>query len=117
MRRGVCKALGGNRPVMNDVSEGLALTGNPPGLVRGSIRSPSRFFRRVSVWKLTAGLACLGLAVYFLTPPFIYVESERAVTNAPILTLRTPIPGTVTVLSGAGRQISKGEPLASVHNQ
>jgi multidrug resistance efflux pump len=77
---------------------------------------PRKFLRQVNGWKLVIGALAVGSAFYFLTPNFIYVESERAVTNAPLITVRTPIAGAVMLVATAGQKISSGQPIATIRN-
>jgi multidrug resistance efflux pump len=73
--------------------------------------------KRVSAWKLMLTLGCLAGAVYFLGPAMIFTYSERAITNAPTVTLRPPIQGTVdTIAPRVGQEVDEDSVIATVKN-
>ena len=72
---------------------------------------------RLSVRKIVLTVACFGTALYFLSPTLFFTYSERAITNAPLVTLRPPIPGTVgTIVPRVGQEVSEGSSIATVTN-
>ena len=76
-----------------------------------------RNLKRVSVWKLALTLACFAAAIYFLGPALIFTYSERAITNAPTVTLRPPIQGTVdTIVSRVGQEVDEDSLIATIKN-
>jgi len=64
------------------------------------------------------GIGLLGLAAWALVPLFFDVRSTQAVVNAPVVTLRSPIDGTVTFLcqTASGTRAITNTPLFSVKN-
>jgi multidrug resistance efflux pump len=64
------------------------------------------------------GIGLLGLALWALLPLLIDVRSTQAVVNAPVVTLRSPIDGTVTFLcqTASGAKVSANTALFRVAN-
>jgi multidrug resistance efflux pump len=77
----------------------------------------ARNLRRLSFWKLGLTLGCFAAASYFLGPALFFTYSERAITNAPMVTLRPPIPGNVdTIVPRIGQEIDQDSLIATVKN-
>lgn len=79
---------------------------------------PARQRRTKRVARLAAGAGLLTLATWALAPLVIEVHSAQAVVNAPIVTLRSPINGTVSFHSPAisGASATANSPLFDVKN-
>jgi len=77
--------------------------------------------RRSAVKRLirpVLGVGLFGLAVWALVPLLFGVRSTQAVVNAPVVTLRSPIDGTVTFLcrTASGAKVIANTPLLNVKN-
>ena len=64
------------------------------------------------------GIGLLGLAAWSLVPLLLNVSSRQAVVNAPVVTLRSPIDGSVTFLcrTASGASASANTPILEVRN-
>jgi hypothetical protein len=73
-------------------------------------------FKRVIRPVMGAGL--LGLAAWALGPLLFGVHAVQAVVNAPVVTLRSPIDGTLTFLcrTVSGARVTANTPLLTVNN-
>ena len=83
--------------------------------------TPSSTSRRITskrLIRLVLGVGLLGLAVWALIPLLFDVRSTKAVLNAPVVTLRSPIDGTVTFLcqTACGANAPANTPLFDVKN-
>jgi multidrug resistance efflux pump len=73
--------------------------------------------QRISTFKIVLTVSCFVAAAYLLAPTLFFTYSERAVTNAPTVTLRPPIPGTVdAIIARVGEEVSEGSAVATVNN-
>ena len=79
---------------------------------------PPRPSRAKRLIRPAMGAGLLGLAVWALAPLIFDVRSTRAVVNAPVVTFRSPIDGTVTFLCNtvSGARASANAPLFDVKN-
>jgi multidrug resistance efflux pump len=78
---------------------------------------PRRLARRLV--RPAIGAALLALAAWALLPLFLDLHSIQAVVNAPIITLRSPIEGTVTFRCAptCGTKVDANAPLIEIKNK
>src|SRR5579883_2463263 len=100
-------------PALTDPDNGVAA---PPVSPSASARLPAPAaavpprarWRRAA--RLGLGLSCLGFAALTLMPSPFTLDSGQAVVNAPLLTLRSPIAGTVHFAPADSAGSRSGEP-------
>jgi multidrug resistance efflux pump len=69
--------------------------------------------RRIRLLRFAIVAGLLGVAVFRLGPTVWYVESEEAVVNAPLLTMRAPFAGTIESIEvPVGTRVAKGQTIA-----
>ncbi len=80
--------------------------------------APSRRHNFKRLIRPALGISLLGLATWALVPLLIDVRSTQAIVNAPVVTLRSPIDGTVTFLcqTASGAKIRANTALFKVKN-
>jgi multidrug resistance efflux pump len=103
------------------VDTGLVDTGanpvaGPPSSER-FLGKAKRGVTRLSMLKIAGALAILVVAGVTLAPSLIYTQSDDAVTNAPLTTLRPAIPGLLDrVVVSPGQVVAVGDLIAVVRN-
>lgn len=89
----------------------------PPLPTAGFLSKARHGIGRLSLLKVAAALAILAVAGVTLAPTLIYAQSDEALTNAPVATLRSAIPGIVErVAVTPGQTVAVGDLIAIVRN-
>lgn len=84
--------------------------------IKDALAPLDRLRARTSPRKAALALACFVAAIYLLGPRLFFTESERAVTNAPLVTLRPEFFGTVQSVAAVGATLDAGAAIATVTN-
>ncbi|MFO1153315.1 MAG: HlyD family efflux transporter periplasmic adaptor subunit [Rhodospirillales bacterium] len=89
------------------------------GPIRGKISAAGRTLRPRfgHALRIVAGLSLLGLAIYVSLPNIVGLVGSEAVVNGRLITVYSPIEGTVTMEPPpVGRELAAGEVVAIIEN-